>query len=48
MVLADALRFAPPILNMLNEKNLIEPFIRRHLQDFYASEQVQAILSSPL
>lgn len=46
MLLADAMRFAPPILNMLNEKVLLEPFIRRHLQDFYASEQVQIILNS--
>lgn len=46
MLLADAMRFAPPILKMLNEKALLEPFIRRHLQDFYASEQVQSILNT--
>ncbi len=48
MVLADALRFAPPVLKTLNEKALLEPFVRRHLQDFYASEQVQAILTTAL
>lgn len=48
MLLADALRFAPPVLKKLNEKALLEPFVRRHLQDFYASEQVQAILLSKL
>ncbi|HRH92788.1 MAG TPA: hypothetical protein PLW01_12900 [Agitococcus sp.] len=48
MLLIDAVAFAPPILKKLGEKNLLEPFIRRHLHGFYASEEVQAILLSPL
>lgn len=46
MVLADALRFAPPVLKTLHQKALLEPFIRRHLEDFYTSEPVQAILAN--
>lgn len=45
MLMADALRFAPPILSMLQQKNLLEPFIRQHLEPFYHSEVVQQILS---
>jgi hypothetical protein len=44
MLIADALRFAPPILSMMHEKNLLEPLVREHLAPFYASDIVQQIL----
>lgn len=46
MLLADALRFAPPILALLQQKSLLEPMIRQYLRPFYASEAVQAILQN--
>ncbi|PTQ89050.1 hypothetical protein [Agitococcus lubricus] len=45
MLVDDAIRFAPPILAMLQEKQLLEPIIRRHLASFYASEEVATILT---
>ena len=44
MLVADALRFAPPVLKVLQERNLLEPMVRRQLQPFYASEELAAIL----
>lgn len=44
MLIADALRFAPPIVQMMQEKNLLEPLVRQHLEPFYGSEIVQQIL----
>lgn len=46
MLIADALRFVPPVLHVLQEKNLLEPTIRRHLEPFYLSGAVEAILST--
>lgn len=45
--LRDALRFAPPIIATLHEKNLLEPLLRRQLQGFYSSPAVAAILANP-
>ncbi|MBI2382992.1 MAG: hypothetical protein HYV18_02845 [Gammaproteobacteria bacterium] len=44
MMLADALRFAPPLVAALKKQKLLEPLIRRNLEGFYASEAAQAIL----
>lgn len=47
IILRDALRFAPPVLAMLQRKGLLEPLLRRHLAGFYASPAVAAILAAP-
>lgn len=44
MLVADAVRFAPPVLKVLREKNLLEPTVRRQLQPFYESAELAAIL----
>ena len=46
MLVADAVRFAPPILKMMKDKNLLEPMIRQHLVGFYQSEEVSHILAN--
>lgn len=45
MIVEDALRFAPGILQVLREKGLLEETLRRHLARFYHSEQVRSILA---
>jgi hypothetical protein len=45
MLLADAMRFAPPAIKALKKKKLLEPLVRRNLQDFYRSGVVERILS---
>ena len=44
MMLAEAMRYAPHVVKALNRKKLLEPVIRRNLQDFYQSEAAQKIL----
>ena len=46
MLVADALRFAPPILAMMKGKDLLVPMIRAHLEDFYRSDAVAHILAT--
>lgn len=46
MMAEDAMRFAPPIIETLQKKKLLEPMIRRNLEPFYASAAVKEILSS--
>ena len=46
MLVADALRFAPPILTMMKDKNLLEPMIRQHLVGFYRSEEIGHVLAN--
>lgn len=46
MLVADALRFAPPVLQVLREKNLLEPLVRRQLQPFYQSEELLQALAA--
>ncbi|MCB1658424.1 MAG: hypothetical protein KDI39_09375 [Pseudomonadales bacterium] len=46
MLISDAVRFAPPVLAMLQQKSLLEPFIRLYLEPFYCSAQVWAILEA--
>lgn len=43
----EALRFGPPVLAMLHEEGLLEPFVRRHLEGFYRSDEALAILAGP-
>ena len=45
MLLREAMRFAPHVLNMLHGKAMLEPLVRRNLERFYQSEQVAAILA---
>lgn len=45
MIVDDAVRFAPGILQVLRDKGLLEETLRRHLARFYHSEQVRSILS---
>lgn len=45
MLIADALRFVPPVLGIMQQKSLLEPLIRQHLEPFYQSDAVQQILS---
>lgn len=47
IALRDANRFAPPVLAMLKQKKLLEPFVRRQLAGFYESGMVAEILSTP-
>lgn len=44
MLVADAIRFAPPVIKIMQEKNLMEPMVRRQLQPFYESAELAAIL----
>lgn len=44
MLVADAMRFAPQAIEGLQQRGLLEPMIRRQLQDFYRSEAVEKIL----
>lgn len=44
MMVAEALRYAPPVIAMLKTKGLLEPRIRRQLEKFYLSEECRDIL----
>ncbi len=46
LLLADAMRFAPKAIAGLKKSGLLEPLIRRNLEDFYRSPAVAAILKS--
>lgn len=43
-LLEEAQRFTPPILELLRERGLLNAFLRRHLEPFFASEAVVALL----
>jgi hypothetical protein len=45
MLIADALRFVPPVLSIMQQKSLLEPLIRQHLEPFYQSDAVQQIFA---
>ena len=44
LLLGEALRFGPPVLQTLKKKKLIEPAVRRHLQDFYQSAAARELI----
>lgn len=44
IALREANRFAPHVLDVLRQKGMLEPIVRRHLVGFYESEAVAAIL----
>lgn len=46
MMLDDAMRFLPPVIAALKRKKLLEPWVRRELAGFYASERCREILSA--
>jgi len=47
MMVADGVRFLPRVLAALDERGLLEPAIRRQMEDFYRSDAVAAILRQP-
>ena len=46
MLVADAMRFAPKAIEGLKHRGLLEPMIRRNLQDFYLSGAVEKIIGA--
>lgn len=44
ILLGEAMRFGPPVLQTLKKKKLLEPAIRRHLQAFYQSAAARALI----
>lgn len=46
MLLRDAMRFAPPIIQTLKKKKMLEPLVRRQLERFYQSGRVEAVLAA--
>lgn len=46
VLVAEAMRFAPPVLEALKTKKLLEPIVRRNLEGFYASPTAAAILKA--
>lgn len=44
IALDEATRFAPHVLDVLRQKGMLEPIVRRHLIGFYESSAVAAIL----
>lgn len=47
IALGEGLRFAPHVLDVLRQRGMLEPMVRRHLVDFYASEAVADVLAEP-
>lgn len=43
-MLAEAMRYAPPVIRMLKKKKLLEPRIRRQLEKFYLSDVAKEII----
>lgn len=46
IAMGEALRFAPHVLDVLRQKDMLEPIVRRHLAGFYESGAVDAILGT--
>lgn len=46
VALRDALRFGPPVIDMLKKKKMLEPILRRNLEGFYSSTAVRKILDN--
>lgn len=44
MMMDEAMRYAPPVLQLLKKKKLLEPRIRHQLEKFYLSETARDIL----
>ncbi|MDQ8036561.1 MAG: hypothetical protein REI12_04010 [Pedobacter sp.] len=44
IAMREAMRFAPPVIAMLERKQLLEPILRRNLEGFYQSSAVTKIL----
>lgn len=45
IAMREAMRFAPPVIAMLERKNMLEPVLRRNLEGFYTSAAVAKILT---
>jgi len=45
MMMAEAMRYAPPVIKVLKKKKMLRPLIERELADFYASPEVAKILA---
>lgn len=46
IALAEGLRYAPHVLDVLRQRGMLEPIVRRHLEGFYASDAVADILDT--
>ena len=46
ILLGEAMRFAPHVLQVLKKKKLLEPAIRRNLEGFYQSAAAQTLLNA--
>jgi hypothetical protein len=44
MMMREALRFAPHVLQVLKKKKMLEPLVRRNLERFYLSDKAAAII----
>ncbi|WP_348765844.1 hypothetical protein [uncultured Salinisphaera sp.] len=47
MILRDGMRFVPQVVHALKARGMLEPMLRRHLEDFYRSDAVADILRRP-
>ncbi|MBS62062.1 hypothetical protein [Salinisphaera sp.] len=47
MIVRDGMRFVPQVVEALQARGMLEPAIRRHLEDFYRSDAVARILRDP-
>lgn len=47
IMIDEAMRYAPHVIAMLQQKNLLAPLLRRNLEGFYSSPAVLAIIDTP-
>jgi hypothetical protein len=45
-MVAEALQFGPHVINALNERGMLEPIVRRQLQGFYRSGEVERVVAA--
>lgn len=46
MILSEIMRFAPPVLAVLNGNGMLEDIVRRQLLPFYTSGRIEAVLAA--
>ncbi len=46
LMLAEAMRYAPPVIKVLKKKKMLDPMIRRLLEPFYRSGAVEKVLAA--
>lgn len=47
IALREGMRYAPHVLDVLRQRDMLEPIVRRHLEGFYNSAAVADILDTP-